>query len=319
MFCRRSHAVLGAEQAGADAAEGTPAVVADVVPHRRVDDLRVLRVDGDVDGAGRSVRRREHDLPRLAAVGRAVQASVMHAARDVARCRREDPLRVRGIDRDAADRRAVGETHVRPVGAVVGGLVDAVAEVGQAAAGRVGLTRADPQVAVGRLGHRAHRLCQVVVPQVGPVAAAVGGLPDAAARHGREGAVGSGMIGHHVDDAAAHVVRAHLVPSEAVGGCRDVGGLRLLAPDHRRGHRVVRALLEVHQLVRRRLVRQRRLVLRSDDRLAEIDLRCHRRRARERHCRDRGEQRERAQRERRDPYPGPPFGPPAGTPGPVTA
>ena len=246
----RVAAVLGAEQARADAAVDARAVVALVIPQRRVDDLRVDGVDRDVDRAGHRRRRGEHELPGLAAVVGAVEAALGDRARHVAARRREHAVRVLRIDRDPADRRAVGQAHVGPVGAAVGGLVDAVAEVGQAAAGRVRLTGADPQRAVGVLGQRAHRLHVVVGPHRRPVRAAVDAVPDAAARGRRVDGVGALLVGHHVDDAPADVVRAELLPVESAGRGRDVRRLRLRAHDLGLAHRLRRALLEVQVLVR---------------------------------------------------------------------
>ena len=192
----RVAAVLGAEEAGADAAVGARAVVALVVPHRRVDDLRVGRVDATsiapvvgVVGASTSCQV----LPP--SIG-AVEAALLGRAGDVAR----RPRRTRvaswtGRPRSARSPRSSRRPTFGPVRAVVGGLVDAVAEVGQAAAGRVGLARAGPQRAVGRLRERAHRLDIRVGPDRRPVRAAVRGLPDAAAGDRRERRVGREAVG----------------------------------------------------------------------------------------------------------------------------
>ena len=177
-------AVVGPEQARADAAVHARAVVALVVPQRRVHAVGVRRVDRHVDAAGRVVRRREHQLPVLAAVGDPVDAALAGDAGDGARGRHEHAVRVGRVDRDAADRRAVPQAPVLPGRAAVGRLVDAVAEVRQAAARRVGLAGARPQRAVGAPCDRADRLRVRVGPDRGEGRTGVGALPDAAARDG---------------------------------------------------------------------------------------------------------------------------------------
>ena len=72
----RVAAVLGAEEAGADAAVDARAVRAPVVPQRGVDDVRVRRVDLEVDAAGVRRRRGDHALPGLAGVLGAVDAAL---------------------------------------------------------------------------------------------------------------------------------------------------------------------------------------------------------------------------------------------------
>ena len=174
-------AVVGAEQAGADPAVGARAVVALVIPQRGVDAVVVGRVDGDVDRAGRRVRRCEHLLPGRAGVVGDVEAALRGDARDRAGGRGPDRVRIGRVDDDAAERRSALQPHVLPADAAVGRLVDAVAEVGQAAAGRVRLAGPGPQRAVGPLGERAHRLRLVARPRRRVGHAGVGALPHAAA------------------------------------------------------------------------------------------------------------------------------------------
>ena len=54
-----------------------------------------------------------------AAVGRAVDAALRDARRDGSRRGREDPVRVRRVDDDAAERAAVGQAAVLPRRAAV--------------------------------------------------------------------------------------------------------------------------------------------------------------------------------------------------------
>ena len=203
----------------------------------------------------------------------------------------EHAVGVRRVDRDAAERGAVRQAHVLPGRAVVGRLVDAVAEVGEAAAGRVGLAGAGPQRAVGRLGDRAHRLHVRVGPDRRPVRAAVRALPDAAAGRRAEDRVVAER--DHVGHAPADVVRAELLPGDPGRRGRHGLGLRLLAADHVDRDLVARAALEVHHLVRRGLVGRGgqlgRLVLRWHEvdrrsRALRLDLRRGTRQREHRHC-----------------------------------
>ena len=191
----RVHRVVADVEARADAAVGPQVRVAVVVPERRVDAVRVGRVDRDVDGAGprrRGEVGREDADPVRAAVGRPVEAALAAGRVDVAGGRDEDAVRVRRVDRDPADHRGVREPDVRPGGAAVGRLVDAVAAVGDAAAGGVRLAGAGPERAVRAARERADRLRVVVRPGRRVGHAGVGALPDAAARGGDVDRVGAG-------------------------------------------------------------------------------------------------------------------------------
>ena len=90
----------------------------------------------------------------------------------------EDPVVVARVDDDLADRVAVLEAHVRPRRTVVGGLVDALAVVGRAAA-VVELAGAGPDDALGVDSDCTDRLRQVVVPRGLERRTAVRGPPEA--------------------------------------------------------------------------------------------------------------------------------------------
>ena len=160
-----------------------------VVPLGGVDAVRIDRVDRHVDDAG--VRRRaevgrQDRRPVVAAVDRAVEAALAAGRVDRAGRCDEDNVRVGRVDRDPADHARVLEPDVRPRCAVVGRLVDAVADVGDAAAGGVRLAGAGPERAVGAARERADRLRVVVRPGGRVGRSGVGALPDAAARRGYE-------------------------------------------------------------------------------------------------------------------------------------
>ena len=155
-----------------------------------------------------------------AAVGRSVEAALAAGRVDVARRRDEDAVRVGRVDRDPADHRGVREPHVVPGGAAVGRLVDAVAAVGDAAAGSIRLAGAGPERAVGAARERADRLGVVVRPGRRVGHSGIGALPDAASRRGDVDRVGMGRVDHDIGHAAADVVCAEVLPGTAGRGDR---------------------------------------------------------------------------------------------------
>ena len=98
-----------------------------LLPQRRVDDVRVRRIDVDVVAAGVLVLVQDL-LERLAAVGRAEDAALLVRAVRMAEHRDEQPVRIARIDGDLRDLLRVAQAEVRPRLAGVGGLVDAVAD-----------------------------------------------------------------------------------------------------------------------------------------------------------------------------------------------
>ena len=118
------------------------------VPQRRVQDARIARIHRDVDRAG-GVVDEQHALPRLAAVGRAIDAARRVLAARVAHRRDEHAVGIARVDDDARDVPRVVEAEVRPRLAGVGRAIHAVA-VGPVFA-QVGLAAADvDDVRIGR-------------------------------------------------------------------------------------------------------------------------------------------------------------------------
>ncbi len=167
------------------------------VPERGVHDLRVLRVELQVDRADVLVLV-EHLLPRGAAVAGAEDAAVGVRAVDVAERGDEHHVRVLGVHDHPPDVPRVVEADVRPRLPGVGGLVHPVAE--RVLRPHVGLARAHvDDVRLGRRhANRADRADGLRVEHRVPRAARVQRLPDAAAdrsevedsglaRHARDG------------------------------------------------------------------------------------------------------------------------------------
>src|SRR5262249_17921143 len=132
-----------------------------VRPERRVEDLRILRVDLEVSGAVRLRLRLPVERPVDTAVGRLPDAvrgvdGWRRAARAAAPAqhRRVEVVRVRGIDDDPGDRDAleVVARDVRPRVAAVLRLEHAVTEVTVAGQGALAGSRVDDRVV--RWGYR---------------------------------------------------------------------------------------------------------------------------------------------------------------------
>ena len=101
------------------------------LPQRRVDRVRVGRIDGHVRAAGVLVLV-EDLLERPAAVGRAINSAFLIGAVRMPEYRHEEPVGVARIDGDLRNLLPVAQTEMHPGLAGVGGFVDAVArrEVG---------------------------------------------------------------------------------------------------------------------------------------------------------------------------------------------
>jgi hypothetical protein len=110
------------------------------LPERREDDLRVLRIEGEVYGAGVVVLAQDF-LPGLPAVSRAEDSALGIGAVAVSESGDEDEVGVLRIHEDLPDLAGVRKADGRPRPAAVGGLVHAVAvgDVGP----HVGLAGAD--------------------------------------------------------------------------------------------------------------------------------------------------------------------------------
>ena len=153
-----------------------------LLPHRRVDDVRVRGIDVDVLAAGVLVLE-QHALEGAAAVGRAKDAALLIRPVRMAERRDEQPVRVPRVDRELGNLLRVAQAEMRPCLAGVGGLVDAVAD-GEVRA-RQALAAPDVQdVRIGgRDGDPPDRSGRLVVEDRFPRAAGVGRLPDAAVDH----------------------------------------------------------------------------------------------------------------------------------------
>src|SRR5205823_3427662 len=101
------------------------------LPQRRIDGLRVRRIDGHFDAA-RVLVAVQDLVERLAAIGGAENAALGVRSVRVAEDGDEEAVRIVRVDGDGRDLLAIAQTEVRPRRAGVGGLVDAVAggEVG---------------------------------------------------------------------------------------------------------------------------------------------------------------------------------------------
>jgi hypothetical protein len=93
---------------------------------RRIEDLRIQRIDDQIGGAGVFVDV-QNFFPRRAAVGRLENSALGVRTPEVACGRDVNDVVVAGIDHDARDRARILESHILPRPAAVGRLVDAVA------------------------------------------------------------------------------------------------------------------------------------------------------------------------------------------------
>ncbi len=184
------------------------------VPEGSVDCVGVVRLQLQVHGA-HAVAHEQHVLPGLAAVLRAVHATVLRLAERRAQCGRVDQVGVFRVYDDGADLAHVAQAQEPPGPAGVVAAVEAPAQdhVGADAVGA--RTRVDD----GRVGRRqrdgAHgRRREVAVAYVAPGDAVVLRLPHAAARGAHvEGALVDGVARHGGDAAAPG--RAHVAELEA--------------------------------------------------------------------------------------------------------
>src|SRR6516162_9540816 len=95
-------ASVGAIQPAARAAAGVSECAAAPLVDRRVENIRALRVDGDVVGAGIFVDV-QRLLPGGAAIGAHVDAALLVRPPEVSLCRYVDDVRVSGIHYDPPD------------------------------------------------------------------------------------------------------------------------------------------------------------------------------------------------------------------------
>ena len=176
------------------------------LPHRCVERVRVLQIDHDVVAAGIRIDV-QYLAPRLAAVGRFVDAALGVRLEHVPHRRRVRDVRIARIDDQRGGLVRFAQPGVRPRRASVGALEDAVAGVEVLADIAFAGSRIDHARIGGRDGQRADRggrRRQLSVADVHPVLPVVGAFPNAAlnAAHVEQVAAGDGGNRH---DAPADV------------------------------------------------------------------------------------------------------------------
>ncbi len=174
------------------------------LPKGGVDDPRIVRVEGDIDGARVLVPIKDI-LPGGATVQRAEDAAGRVGPKGVSENRRVDQVRVGGVDPQLADLAAVAQPDVGPALPCVGGLVDAVARRGVATNARLAGANVDDVGVGGGDGDTADRPgAEVLVGDRLPRHPAIHGLPNAAAGGAHVVHVGLARHpGHRGDPAAA--------------------------------------------------------------------------------------------------------------------
>src|SRR6266702_2017786 len=172
------------------------------LPERRVDHVRGGRLEHQVSDSGR-IAAKQHLVPRLAAVGRLVDAALGIGAVGVALRADVHDLGILEMHPHARDLLRLGEADERPGLAAVGGLPHAVA-VRDVAADRV-LAGADVDDVGVRLAHadRADGAAEVLVGHRQPSVAPVGALEHATAHRAEPVLVGPGRGARHRHAAAA--------------------------------------------------------------------------------------------------------------------
>ena len=175
-------AAIGAlEQPAASSAAGHLVFLAIRLPHRRIHDVGIVAVHGDVDCGGVGVAI-QHFAPALAAVGALVDAALLAGHAVFPEHGDEDDVGVRWMDADLRDRIRRPEPDVAPRLARVRTLVDAIARHDVAA--DAGLAHSDEHdVRIGLAhGDGAHGgALDLTIRDRRPVLAAVTRLPEPAA------------------------------------------------------------------------------------------------------------------------------------------
>ena len=153
-----------------------------VFPERCVNRVGIHGIDHQVGGA-RVLVLVQHFLPRLPAVGCAIDPALRVLAIHMPEHGGEHAIRILRIDGDARNLLVVVDPHVRPRSARIGRLVDAVT------GGEVGAMQSLARAHVHDVGirdrhvDRANRPARLLVEDWIPGAAVVRGLPDAAVHH----------------------------------------------------------------------------------------------------------------------------------------
>ena len=199
------------------------------LPARRVDNIGISRIDGDVHKT-RAVTDELGHRPRVAAIDGLVQSAFLVGRPRRAQCRNVEDVLVPWIDSDATDVLRLLQPHHRPRVATVSGLVDAGARLNGVA--RIWLASARPdRIGIGGCdSQHTHRDDVLVVKDRAPGDAVVGALPDATARGGNIECLGRSGNSNHVGEPAHEVGGSYRAPFEAGHGrvierlCGDASG-----------------------------------------------------------------------------------------------
>src|SRR5438094_717923 len=192
-----------------------------LLPERRVDSVRIARIELHVVGAGVFVLV-ENFLKRAAAVCRPKDAALLVRPVRMAEGGDEEPAGVARVDGDHRDHLGVVEAEVRPRLAGVGRLVHAVAD-GEIGSDNPGAAADVDDVRIGRRHRdRADRARVLAVEEWVPRRAIVGRPPDAAVV---ETDIGDVRLTRHAGDGAG-ATGARGADGAPVHSRVDFGGLR---------------------------------------------------------------------------------------------
>ncbi len=218
-------------------------------------DARIVRIETDVGSAG-VFADEQHALPRLAAVGGAIDAALLVGAEGVAKDRGISNVGIRRMHDHGADLPDL-LPDVLPRFAGVGRFVDAVARLDVAANVRLAGADVDHVRVRRRDGEGADGRDRLVVEDRLPVDAAVGRFPDAAGR-------GGGVIGERIagDPAGPRATR----PPAAGPTRRNLSRLNSVGPPFgpsSSSARTVGATAEIRERKRRKRRNRRRTLMRT--------------------------------------------------------
>ena len=208
-------AVRALEQTAARPAAGHRVLITEGLPHRRVHDVRIGAVNGDVDG-GRPVVAIQHTLPRPAGIAALIDAPLRTRRAVLAERRDEDDVGIGGMNADLRDAVRLAEPHVCPRFASVHAAVDAIARHDVPA--NAGFAHADEDfVGIGfRDRNGAHgRAAHLTVGDGRPVLTAIRGLPQSAADGAEVRLLGASLHAAHRNRSAA-AIGADVPPAVAL-------------------------------------------------------------------------------------------------------
>src|SRR5437867_2420937 len=165
-------------------------------PHRGEEDMRILRVENDVDAAG-AVVEIENFFPRFAAIARAEDAALRVSAVGMAEGSDEGDIGIGRMDNDGADVAGVFQADVVPGFAAIVGTIDAITEGDVAADASFATAHVDDiRIRIGD-GNGANRGGGLLLEERIPGVATVGGFPNAA---GDSAKIESVRLARHTGD-----------------------------------------------------------------------------------------------------------------------